>query len=231
MGVATGRRYLLLLVAGIGVVALYATLQAEPAGAVWRYDRSAVLAGEWGRLFTAHLVHGSILHWALNMAGLGLAMAIFPDDLTVRRLAVILPPLALAVAGGLLLLNPEVYWYVGFSGVLHGVLMLGVVRDLLGGSRLHVITLAALCAKLVYEQTAGPAVATVAMIGLPVIVDAHLYGAAAGVVVALISHDRAIAAVARLSGYGTRPLTRARLRTYRIPPVNHRKLSSTSSRP
>ena len=47
-----------------------------------RYEREAVLQGEYWRLLTGHLVHGTWLHLLLNGAGLGLVAALFPTAIT-----------------------------------------------------------------------------------------------------------------------------------------------------
>src|SRR5205085_8646443 len=93
----------------------------------------------------------------------------------------------LAVSLGLWFGNPEVQWYVGASGALHVVMAAGTVahlrrRDLDG----WILAIFLVC-KLTYEQLAGalPFAGTA-----NTIVDAHLYGAIGGVVLALPLHSR-----------------------------------------
>lgn len=148
-----------------------------------RYERSAVLDGEWWRLFTAHLVHGSVQHLLLNIAGLAVMAGLFRGiHPTWCWLAAGLAS-ACFVGLGLLRLNPEVDWYLGLSGVLHGLLVvggMGLATD--AGRRWTGFAILALTAvKLGWEQMQG---AMQWAGSLAVIVDAHLYGAIGGLPVA-----------------------------------------------
>jgi hypothetical protein len=75
-------------------------------------------------------------------------------------------------------------WYVGFSGVLHGALAAGAVAWHRRESALLAWALTAVLAgKLIWEQAVG----ALPLSGdLPVVVDAHLYGAAGGLLAALV---------------------------------------------
>ena len=77
-------------------------------------------------------------------------------------------------------LNPHLHYYVGLSGVLHGLFVVGA-----WGERQHFrvsayVLLALVFAKLVWEQLYGAMPGSESMIGGQVLVDAHLYGAIAG---------------------------------------------------
>jgi membrane associated rhomboid family serine protease len=48
--------------------------------AVLRYDRSAIAAGGWWRLLTAHIVHLNTSHLILNELGLVLMWSLFAQD-------------------------------------------------------------------------------------------------------------------------------------------------------
>ncbi len=148
-----------------------------------RYQRQAVLHGEWWRLVTAHLVHGSFRHLALNIAGLYVIAALLRRDFSRSEWMVIIAAACAAIASGFIWLSPNLQWYVGLSGLLHGCLAAGAVvwwrveRPLLAAA----LTIL-LVAKLSWEQLHGalPLAGT-----LPVIVDAHLYGALGGAMAAL----------------------------------------------
>ena len=71
-------------------------------------------------------------------------------------------------------------WYVGLSGVLHGLVAAGALALLLRREALGAVLALGLCAKLGYEQLAGPVPFTAESVGGPVVVAAHLYGAAGG---------------------------------------------------
>lgn len=148
------------------------------------YARAAWLEGEPWRLFTAHLVHLGWAHWALNVAALAVIWAGFGRQLLRPCLALVLGGAAVGVGLGLAWLSPAVGGYVGLSGVLHGLFAAAGVWTLSQRMLLGVVLLSGLGVKLGAEQMLGAAPASQALVGAPVIVDAHLYGAAAGALVA-----------------------------------------------
>ena len=72
------------------------------------------------------------------------------------------------------LFSPEVIWYVGLSGILHGLLAAIAWQR-------YPILLVLLMVKLGLEQLYGGLPATANLTGGAVIVDAHLYGAVIGI--------------------------------------------------
>lgn len=180
----TPRRARWLAVAGIAAIAAIAQLAGL--ASAWRYDRAAIAAGEVWRLLTGHLVHLGPMHLALNAAGLALVAALVGARLPLSAWAAAFLVSALAIGAGLWLGSPGLDWYVGLSGVLHGLLVAGAVGALRDPAerRLAAAVLIAVAAKLVWEQVAGPLPGTAQAAGGPVIVDAHLYGALGGALAA-----------------------------------------------
>jgi rhomboid family GlyGly-CTERM serine protease len=177
-------RWLLGLVAGIAVLLL---LGGEAARLALRYDREAVLnAGQYWRLVSAHVVHGSGLHAGLNLLGLGLIAALFPRHYTAGQwLGIGVLSLA-TIDAGFLVLEPHLEWYVGLSGVLHGALAAGAFAWWAQEPKpLAAALTAVLAGKLAWEQSVG---ALPLAGGMPVIVDAHLYGAIGGMIAACGIH-------------------------------------------
>jgi rhomboid family GlyGly-CTERM serine protease len=150
----------------------------DPVLATLRYERWAIAHGEPWRLLTGNLVHANGRHLLLNLAGLGLVTLLFPGEYSCRQWLLIGVAGMVAVAAGLWWGSPEVEWYVGLSGVLHGLLAAGAIAW--WGSRLRglaVWLMGILIAKLLGEHWFG----AVGWSGdLTVIVDAHLYGAVGG---------------------------------------------------
>ena len=138
-----------------------------------RYDRSAIAAGGWWRLLTAHIVHLDAHHLALNELGVVLVWSLFAQDYDAEEWCAIVLAGALAISSGLWWLSPHVAWYVGASGVLHSVMAAGAAKHLAERAWDRWILIAFLCAKLVYEQFGGHEQPLV-------VVDAHLYGALCG---------------------------------------------------
>ncbi|MBE9563476.1 MAG: rhombosortase [Proteobacteria bacterium] len=131
-----------------------------------RYSREGIENGEYWRLVTAHFIHLSWTHLWLNAISL----------LIIWKLAIKsysfwwFLTCGMGISVGLWLFSPEVMWYVGLSGILHGLLAVIAWQR-------YPILLILLIAKLVWEQLYGGLPATANMTGGTVIVDAHLYGA------------------------------------------------------
>jgi rhomboid family GlyGly-CTERM serine protease len=143
---------------------------------ILRYDRSAIAAGGWWRLLTAHIVHLDAHHLILNELGLVLMWSLFAQDYDAVEWCVIVLGGALAISSGLWWLSPQVGWYVGASGVLHSVMAAGAAKHLVEHAWDRWILTVGLCAKLAWEQWGGtPAPG--------IVVDAHLYGACCGFLV------------------------------------------------
>jgi rhomboid family GlyGly-CTERM serine protease len=158
----------------------------DSVGLLLRYDRSAIAAGGWWRLLTAHIVHLDLHHLILNELGLVLMWSLFAQDYDAVEWCVIVLAGALAISSGLWWLSPRVSWYVGASGILHSVMAAGAAKHLLERSWDRWILVLGLSVKLAWEQWGGHEVPLI-------VVDAHLYGAVCGFVVgATLSWRRAI---------------------------------------
>ena len=148
-----------------------------------RYERTAVLNGEYWRLLTGHFVHGSVSHLLLNLAGLGLVAALFPRDYSFLEWLFIGFCSIVAIDLAFVCCEPQLHWYVGFSGVLHGALAAGAVAWLRHETKAIALLLCiVLIGKLLWEQLRG---ALPFSGDMPVIVDAHLYGAMGGTLAAV----------------------------------------------
>jgi rhomboid family GlyGly-CTERM serine protease len=163
-------------------------LGGEPIRAALSYQRTAIAAGEWWRVLTAHFVHLDAGHALLNCLGLVLMWALFARDYSPLRWLAIYLFSALAISLGLYLFNPRIEWYVGASGALHGVMTAGTLAHLRRRDLDGWILAVFIVAKLSYEQIAG----SMPFAGTGnTLVDAHLYGAIGGLVLALFLRSRA----------------------------------------
>ncbi len=157
------------------------SLGGQELAAQLRYDRSALLAGEYWRALTGHLVHASPAHTALNIAGLVLIALLFPEPISLRVWAWRLLLLSLSVSALILWRVPDLAWYVGLSGVLHGFFVLGFWWLFRQGDRFSLLLLLVLIAKLAWEHLHGPITSNEDLVGVPVLVEAHSYGAISAV--------------------------------------------------
>jgi len=149
-----------------------------------RYEREAVLNGEIWRLISGHIVHFDLRHLALNLGGAALMVLLFAANYSWLPWIWILSVSVVAIDIGFLWLEPQLIWYVGVSGVLHGVLAAGAVAWWRTESKWMSAALTAIVVgKLSWEQWQGGLHLSGNM---PIIVDAHLYGAIGGLVAALV---------------------------------------------
>lgn len=162
----------------IGLLAIGGTTVADALA----YGRTALADGQWWRALGGHFVHLGTAHAALNLGGLLALLLLCPAPLGLlewlRRVAFI----ALAISVLLYLGAPSVDRYVGFSGVLHGLFLLGLLPMARAGDRVAMAGLVVLMAKLVFEQVAGPSVQQERLIGGHVVTLAHLFGTLAAFV-------------------------------------------------
>jgi rhomboid family GlyGly-CTERM serine protease len=171
----------------IGAACLALALGGEPARNWASYDRVAVENGQAWRLLTAHLVHLGWGHLWPNLLALLLIGGLLEEFLKPVEWLAASFVTAVAIGVGLLVLDPAIQWYVGLSGVLHGLVACGAVTMLLAGHvRLGAVLVVGLALKLAWEQVYGGIPLTAASVGGPVVVAAHLYGAVSGALAGLV---------------------------------------------
>ena len=172
----------------LALAAFMAGIYLLPQGAigVLRYERAAVLAGEAWRLVSAHFVHADGPHLWWNVAGVLLVGFLFASEYSPRQWLLILLTSTLAIDIGFLVFQPGLQWYLGFSGVLHGCAAAGLVAWLRQERDPFTwLVVAVFAAKLAWEHTMGPLPFTSQSLSLPVIHEAHTYGAVGGLVAGL----------------------------------------------
>lgn len=145
-----------------------------------RFEREAIGHGELWRLVTGHLVHLGWSHFALDAVGLVLVWYLVGDAFKGVGWAGIALASVCAMDAGFWFINPELRWYVGLSGVLHGILAAGIVVSLQRPQKELIALGLLLVAKLGWEQLYGPLPGSEGSSGGPVVVVAHLYGAIGG---------------------------------------------------
>ena len=117
---------------------------------LFRFDREAILHGHVWRLISGHLVHLGWSHLWLNIAGLALIWVLVGRCFSTQQWGIIFAGSALGIGLGLLIFNPELGWYVGLSGVLHGILIAGAVAEIRCGRRSSYALLVLVAAKLIW---------------------------------------------------------------------------------
>ncbi len=172
------------------VVALGIAFGGDDARLALRFDRIWIIEGESWRLVSGHLTHLGWSHFALNCAGLLLVWFLVGDRFDPLGWWIIIGTTIMAINLGLFFLTPQLVWYVGLSGLLHGLIAAGIVVHLRPPDGETLLLGGLLLAKLAWEQFGGPMPGSEFTSGGPVIVDAHLYGAAGGVLGAMLLRIR-----------------------------------------
>ncbi|PID73569.1 MAG: rhombosortase [Desulfobacterales bacterium] len=85
------------------------------------FDRSALIRGEFWRIFTCHFVHFSNTHLTYNLITFGIAGYVF-EKKNYSYFFLLLLCLAFSISISLLTLKPNMRYYGGLSGVVCGVL-------------------------------------------------------------------------------------------------------------
>ncbi len=181
---ASGLRLWLLPVIVL-LVAVLLSLGGETALAWLRFDREGISAGEIWRLVSGHFVHLGWPHFALNATGMALVWYLVGDAFDTRRWLLISVVCVLTMDTGLWVFDPDLQWYVGLSGLLHGILAAGLVARLSHPDKEALVLMLLLLGKLAWEQFSGPLPGSEETAGGPVVVDSHLFGSLGGVLAAI----------------------------------------------
>lgn len=144
------------------------------------FDRGLIEQGQLWRLLGGHLTHLNWSHYWLNMAGVLMVAVFFSNYQTGYYWLGAIVFVALVCSAGLML-DMQLNRYVGFSGVLHGLFIIGGRYEMRRYKLSGIVLLVLIVAKLAWEQLVGAMPGSEEMTGGRVAVNAHLYGAIAGV--------------------------------------------------
>lgn len=146
------------------------------------YNRDAIAKGDYWRLITGHFIHLNNMHLLLNMLGVGMVLMLFDHLLAIWQWIVVLLASALIISLLIYLNLPQVQAYVGLSGVIHTLYVLGTLQLLNQPKERNfaIILMLMVTLKLLTENVGQGISFTADMIGGRVLYQAHLYGALAG---------------------------------------------------
>lgn len=148
------------------------------------FSRQAIEQGEYWRLLSGHLGHTNWMHLLLNGAALSCIYLLHHQHY--RHLWLRLLLLGGVVGSALYQLNPELNYYLGLSGILHGLLAWGCIEDIAKRWYSGALLVAVCGLKVLLEQLYGANPATARLIEANVALDAHLYGYLAGLCAGVI---------------------------------------------
>ena len=147
---------------------------------ILEFNRSLIQQGEFWRLLTGQFVHSNWYHLALNCGGIILVWALHAEHTSPNRYAFNILLLALFCGLGLYAFYPQTHIYTGLSGLLHGVIVFGAIKDINSGMKSGYLLLLGVWAKVLWEQYSGPNADVGALIDARVAIEAHLIGAIGG---------------------------------------------------
>lgn len=154
------------------------------------FHRAQALSGSWWQWLSAHFMHNNFAHYLFNMLGLGLLYLLHSEYFSARSFLLVFASIALGTSAFLILFSPSLQWYVGMSGVLHGIFAWGVVIDVYYQRKTGYLLALGLLIKVIDERFFATSNFMADLIEVGVAVDAHLYGAILGLCIGIISAFR-----------------------------------------
>ncbi|MCK4585805.1 MAG: rhombosortase [Gammaproteobacteria bacterium] len=163
----------------VTLLVVFLALGGDVMSQLLRYDSSFEIENEIWRLLTAHFIHLDWTHLSLNLTGLWVIWWLIGHSLKEYQWILVILILSIAITLGLKVWSPTIFWYVGLSGLLYGMLVVGAIADIRVGFSLNLFLLILVVTKITLEQF-GSTLSLIEAGGSVVVIDAHLYGAMTG---------------------------------------------------
>jgi len=144
------------------------------------FEREKIQSLELWRLLSGNFLHTNFSHLILNALGLSLLWALHGQYFSTKTYLIIFHLISLACTLGIYSFAERLSWYVGLSGTLHGMFVLGAYFDIRAGMKSGWLLLLGVWAKIAHEQYFGASKEVAELIGASVATEAHLYGAISG---------------------------------------------------
>ncbi len=168
------------------ITSLFLAFWGENSVLLLRYDRDEISNGEIWRLFSGHLLHTGWTHLWINLAALIVIWLLVQKYLTTLQWWITALLGSVGISLSLYALQSELGWYVGLSGLMHCLLVTGVIAAILHGRRESILLLLLIYFKVIWEQLYGPLSTDFVRLEGNIVVNAHLYGVIMGMLSALI---------------------------------------------
>lgn len=149
------------------------------------FHRYKIATGEIWRIFTGQFVHANPTHLLLNIVGIGFIWLLHAEHRSQSQYYIHTAFLALWTGLGIWLFVPDIKVYTGLSGLLHGVIVWGALKDIQVGMRSGILLFIGIWGKLAWEQYSGPSADVGELIQSRVAIEAHLIGAIGGLIMGL----------------------------------------------
>lgn len=151
-----------------------------------RFDRQLIHSGEFWRVVTSNFIHTNWPHLLMNSIGFFLILEIFRYSVSEVWIHFFCWGAVILNTSFLFLWSPDMHFYVGFSGALHGVVFSLCIASIGKYTLISCIILVGLCSKLFFEQINGGSDYISRLIDANVAIDAHLWGALSGLLLGLV---------------------------------------------
>lgn len=178
------RLSVIIIAAVIGLLAIIFQCLPELWQDTLRYDRNH--SNQLWRFLSGQILHLGWVHLGMNLAGLILITALFMPEWNTQNYLMAFVISGLIMSTGIHFFSPHLIWYVGLSGILHGLLAAGAVYSYRTQPTFAIGLLIVVVAKIAWEQISGNSIGTEELIGGKVAYDAHLFGFIGGLVGAMI---------------------------------------------
>ena len=151
------------------------------------FYRDNINTGQWWRVISGNFVHSNYPHLFMNLAGLWIFGFLFIDSFPLKTFFTSILLLSFCVGLGLYLFDLNLQKYYGFSGILYGLFLVGAATAIFKKEYLTGIAVAiVIMAKIIWDLFNGGSASSADLIGIPVAVHAHLYGALGAIVISSI---------------------------------------------
>jgi rhomboid family GlyGly-CTERM serine protease len=154
------------------------------------FDRMQIQQFQWWRLVTGNLLHTNTNHLLLNLTAVALLWALHGQYFTLANYTLMFFVLCISTTLLIYGFAEQLQWYVGLSGVLHGVFLIGAYFDIKQGMKTGWLLLLGVLVKVGHEQIFGASQDIADLINATVAIDAHLFGTLSGLVIILILYGK-----------------------------------------
>ncbi|WP_083329187.1 rhombosortase [Marinobacter salinus] len=144
-----------------------------------QYQHDFAQSGEVWRLVSAHFVHLDWPHFLLNLLGLWLLWLLVGKAFNMDQWLLLIVLLSVSITMGLRIWSPEVDWYVGLSGLLYGMLAIGLVMRIQNLKSPLTFLFFLVLLKAFLDSFFGP-LTLIDLTEHRVVSDAHVYGIVSG---------------------------------------------------
>ncbi|RRS06808.1 rhombosortase [Pseudoalteromonas sp. J010] len=174
------------VIAPLSLAILSTVLMLFSLGYYLDFDRTAIANGEVWRVLTGQFTHSNWYHLLLNILGIVFIWLLHAEYTTIKKYWVNVGLLGAFTGLTIWFFAPNIVVYTGLSGLLHGLIVWGALEDIKRKLTTGYLLLIGVWAKVLWEQYAGASADVAMLIDSRVAIEAHLFGAIGGVLLAII---------------------------------------------